>query len=207
MGKYLREISLTFNPGAWTLFNKRRSDKRFDTFVSRLKIEQNSQCQFCGFKDDSFLEVINLDGNYKNNTVSNMALACPICAQCFFIEMIGKTHNSGGILIHLPSITQVELNALCHAIFCGIRNGSTHSSGAKELYNSLKLRGKLVENAYGSGMSNPAFMGTMLIDTPIENKDVLSQRILKDIRVLPIIEKFHSCLDQWSSNALNPKQG
>ena len=56
------------------------------------------------------MEVINLDGNYKNNKVTNMVLACPLCAQCFFLEMIGKVANTGAILIYLPEISQEDLN-------------------------------------------------------------------------------------------------
>ena len=120
--------------------------------------ECDHTCQFCGFKD-KIIQVVNIDGNYKNNKRSNLTLACPFCAQCFFLEMIGKVANTGATLIYYPEKSQAELNGLCHAPFCAIYNGTKYAESAQSLYNELKLRSKTIEENYGKGLSNPSFMG------------------------------------------------
>lgn len=202
MSQFLRTISVKLNPGAWAYYAKRNADERFASYKKTVAYECNDTCQFCGFKDKSYMEVINLDGNYKNNKVTNMVLACPLCAQCFFLEMIGKVANTGAVLIYLPEMSQEDLNGLCHALFCAILNGTKYASVAQATYNDLRLLSKVVEETYGAGMSNPAFMGQMIIDTPLENKDNVSKRLLSGVRVLPLLNKFTKCVETWSQTAL-----
>ncbi len=203
MNKYFRPIELEINPGAWPYFYRRKSDPRFSSYFETVKNNYNNQCQFCGFKDKEFMEVVNLDGNYKNNKISNMLLACPFCAQCLFIEMVGKTKQSGGILIYLPKLSQNDVNALCHTLFCAIQNGTKYAEGANDIYNSLRLQGKVIENNYGEGLSNPAYMGQMIIDSPLDQKEQFSKKILKDLRILPLMSRFTDCIDHWSKQAIN----
>ena len=66
------------------------------------------------------METINLNSNYADNKKDNLITACGLCAQCFFLEAIGKSDFGGGVLIYLPELRQSELNALCHAIFASI---------------------------------------------------------------------------------------
>ena len=194
------------NPGAWAYFAKRNADARFASFQKSVEHECDHTCQFCGFKDKNHMQVINIDGNYKNNKRSNLTLACPLCAQCFFLEMIGKISNTGATLIYYPEKSQSELNGLCHALFCAIYNGTKYAESAQSIYNELKLRSKTIEENYGKGLSNPSFMGQMIIDTPIENKAALSKKILSEIRVLPNINLFQTCVQSWSQTALKGMQ-
>ena len=203
MSNYLRSINLKVNPGAWAYYAKRNADERFASFKKTVAHECNDTCQFCGFKDKSHMHIVNIDGNYKNNKVSNMVLACPLCTQCFFLEMIGKVDNTGAVLIYLPQMSQRDLNGLCHALFCAILNGTKYSHIAQSTYNDLRLLSKVIEDTYGKGLSNPAFMGQMIIDTPIENRENLSQKMLTGVRVLPLINKFTRCVETWSKTALS----
>ena len=200
--RYYRPISVKVNPGAWGYYAKRNADSRFHSYKKSVEIECDHTCQFCGFKDRSHMQVINVDGNYKNNKISNMALACPFCAQCFFLEMVGKIDNTGGILIALDDMSQADLNGLCHALFCAIQNGTEYADAANDLYNDLRLRSKVIEEVYGEGLSNPAFMGQMTIDTPLEKREALNEQIFKGVRVLPLLNKFNRCVDTWSKTAL-----
>jgi intracellular multiplication protein IcmJ len=199
---YLRSINLRVNPGAWAYYAKRNADDRFASYKKSVALECNDTCQFCGFKDKSHMQVVNLDGNYKNNKISNMVLACPLCSQCFFIEMIGKVENTGAVLIYLPHMTQQNLNGLCHALFCAILNGTKYAQVAQSTYNDLRLLSKVIDETYGKGLSNPAFMGQMIIDTPLENRDAISQKLLSGVRVLPLLNKFTRCVETWSKTAL-----
>lgn len=202
MSIYLRTINLAVNPGAWAYYAKRNADSRFEQFQKRVASECYDTCQFCGFKDKSHMQVINIDGDYKNNKLTNMVLACPLCAQCHFLEMIGKVDNSGAILIYLPTMSQEMLNGLCHALFCAIMNGTKYADAAQAVYNDLRLLNKAIEEHYGEGLSNPAFMGQMIIDTPLDNRDAVSRKLLEGVRVLPLLNKFTTCVQAWSKSAL-----
>ena len=202
MANYLRPIKLQVNPGAWAYYAKRNADPRFKSYFKTVEHTCDHTCQFCGFKDKAYMQVVNIDGNYKNNKLSNLVLACPLCAQCFFIEMIGKVADTGATLIYYPSMSQESLNALCHALFCAIYNGTKYADAAQALYNELKLKSKPLEDNLGKGLSNPAFMGQMIIDTPVENKQALSDKLLQGVRVLPNINQFKRCVQAWSKTAL-----
>lgn len=202
MSQYLRSISLKVNPGAWAYYAKRNSDERFASYRKSVAFECNDTCQFCGFKDKSHMQVVNIDGNYKNNKISNMVLACPLCAQCFFMEMIGKVDNTGAVLIYLPQISQENLNGLCHALFCAIINGTKYAQEAQSTYNDLRLLNKVIDERYGEGLSNPAFMGQMIIDSPLDDRDAVTGELLNGVRVLPLLNKFTKCVQTWSKVAL-----
>ena len=89
-----------------------------------------------------------------------------------------------------------------NALFCAIYNGTKYADAAQALYNELKLKSKPLEDNLGKGLSNPAFMGQMIIDTPVENKQALSDKLLQGVRVLPNINQFKRCVQAWSKTAL-----
>jgi len=39
-----------------------------------------------------------------------------------FLESVGVGGYGGGALVYIPEIEQVELNVLCHVLFCAITN-------------------------------------------------------------------------------------
>jgi intracellular multiplication protein IcmJ len=104
-------IKLSAAPNAWRLFMLRKADPSFAAFGKKIFERDNYTCQFCGFRAINYQEVINLDQNYNNNQPRNLVTACCFCAQCFFIESIGKQDYGGGTIIYLPKVTQNDLNA------------------------------------------------------------------------------------------------
>ena len=91
-----------------------------------------------------------------------MATSCCFCTQCLFLEAVGKNDYGGGTVIYLPEITQVELNGLCHVLFCAIANATNYRADAQTIYRSFKLRAQPVEEQIGEGMSNPNIAGTII---------------------------------------------
>lgn len=193
----LRPLKLSVKPGAWRLFATRKADPAFLKFSERVFKRDNYTCQFCGFQARIYQEVINLDQDYRNNKLNNMITACCFCTQGFFLEAVGKNEYGGGTLIYLPELSQTELNGLCHVLFCAMANATAYRNDAQNIYRSLKLRTQPVEEKLGEGMSNPALLGQMLIETKTENEN-----LLKTLRLLPSRTKFSKQIEDWAAAAL-----
>ncbi len=67
-----RDLNLTASLNGWHLFEARKGSKGFTDFAEKVFQRDGHACQFCGFQASSSMEIINLDGNYKNNTMDNM---------------------------------------------------------------------------------------------------------------------------------------
>lgn len=198
-------IRLKASAGAWRLYSARQADPRFKAFEKKVFERDNYTCRFCGFQARSFQEVVNLDGNYTHNKLENLATSCCFCTQCFFIESVGVGGYGGGTLVYLPELSQVELNSLCHVLFCAITNDTGYKSTAQSIYRSFKFRSQPVEEKFGEGTSDPSIFGRLLIDsnTDIERSDQLFQ----DIRLLPSRAKFRRQIERWAAGALDEMSG
>ena len=132
----LKSLTLAVIPEGWRLFNLRKADQAFLKFSEKIFARDDYTCQFCGFKSTKHQEITNLDHDYRNNKANNLATSCPFCAQCSFLEAVGKSEFGGGTLIYLPEMTQAELNGLCHALFTSIAKDSNEWNG----YNFIRVR-------------------------------------------------------------------
>lgn len=94
-------IVLTATANNWRLFMVRKADPAFLAFQKKIHARDHHTCQFCGFQAKDHLETINLNGNYLDNKRDNLATACGLCVQCFFLEAVGKSDFGGGVLIGL----------------------------------------------------------------------------------------------------------
>lgn len=197
-------IELTATANNWRLFMLRRADPAFLAFQKKIHARDFYTCQFCRFQAKENLETINLNGNYLENKKDNLVTACGFCAQCFFLEAVGKSDFGGGVLIYLPEMTQNELNALCHVIFASMVCRLTMASDAKNIYRSLKLRAQLIEEKVGEGLSNPAQFGQMLIEAGENNKKpAIQETIVKAFRLLPNMARFSAEIIAWSQSGIN----
>lgn len=196
------DISLQAISGNWRLFTARKSDPAFVEFQKKVLIRDRYTCQFCGFQAKLFQEILNIDSDYRNNKLSNLATSCCFCAQCFFLESLGMGDYGGGTLIYLPEMTQGELNSLCHVLFCAITNNTGYKSTAQSIYRSYKFRSQVVEDKYGEGSSEPAAFGQMIIDSAIKDFQT-TQRIFQGVRVLPSRAKFRNQIEKWAAAALD----
>lgn len=187
--------------GNWRIFTARKADKAFQSFQQRVFLRDRYTCQFCGFQAKMFQDVVNLDHNYANNKLSNLATACCFCSQCFFLESVGMGDYGGGTLIYLPEMSQGELNSVCHVLFCAITNNTGYKSSAQAIYRSYKFRSQIIEDKYGEGSSDPSSFGQMIIDSGISDYQT-TQKIYKNIRILPSRAKFRMQIEKWAAAAL-----
>lgn len=197
----MHELKLAANLNGWRIFIRRREDKAFLPVSERIFERDNYTCQYCGFQAKQFQEVVNIDGNYSHNKLSNMITACCFCSQCLFIESVGLDDMGGGQLIYLPEMSQADLNSFCHVLFCAMGNGTGYQDTAQAIYRSLKFRSQPIESKFGSGTSNPATFGQLIMEYEVNHPNSTSE-ILKDFRMLPSYTKFKVQLDAWAAAAL-----
>jgi intracellular multiplication protein IcmJ len=196
-----KELKLIASPGSWRLYSARKADERFKAFELKVLQRDRYTCQYCGFQARLFQDIVNIDGDFTNNKLTNLVTACCFCAQCFFIESVGVGSYGGGTLIYLPELTQTELNSLCHVLFCAITNDTGYKSSAQNIYRSFKFRAQTVEEKYGEGTSDPAIFGQLVIDSgPISGE--VSDKLFKNIRLLPSRTKFRKQIERWAASAL-----
>lgn len=193
----LRDIELAATANNWRLFMLRKADPAFLAFQKKIHARDDYACGFCGFQAKEFLESVNVNGDYLDNKRDNLVTACGFCAQCFFLEAIGKSDFGGGVLIYLPEMQQNELNALCHTLFASMVFHLNDSASAKNIYRSLKLRSQIVEEKIGEGLSNPAQFGLMLIDAAHHKKSDVHDTLSKTLRLLPNMGRSSAEIIGW----------
>ncbi|HAU1152146.1 TPA: HNH endonuclease [Legionella pneumophila] len=195
------ELKLIASPGSWRLYSARKIDERFKSYEQKIFQRDRYTCQFCGFQARLYQDIVNLDGDYTNNRLSNLVTACCFCAQCFFVESVGVGGYGGGTLIYLPELTQAELNSLCHVLFCAITNDTGYKSSAQNIYRSFKFRSQIVEEKFGEGTSDPAIFGQLMIDSGV-NSEEIREKLFKNMRLLPSRAKFRKQIEKWAASAL-----
>nr|5X1H_Q Chain Q, IcmJ (DotN) [Legionella pneumophila subsp. pneumophila str. Philadelphia 1] len=193
------ELKLIASPGSWRLYSARKIDERFKSYEQKIFQRDRYTCQFCGFQARLYQDIVNLDGDYTNNRLSNLVTACCFCAQCFFVESVGVGGYGGGTLIYLPELTQAELNSLCHVLFCAITNDTGYKSSAQNIYRSFKFRSQIVEEKFGEGTSDPAIFGQLMIDSGV-NSEEIREKLFKNIRLLPSRAKFRKQIEKWAAS-------
>lgn len=198
----LHPLKLSAISGAWRLFALRKADPAFLDVSKKILERDGYTCQFCGFQAKQYQEIVNLDNDYLNNKSANLITACCFCTQCLFLDSVGKNEYGGGTLIYLPEISQNELNSFCHVLFCAIGNATNYRTDAQNIYRTLKLRAKIVEQEFGEGMQEPTLLGQMLIDMQIKDRDRIMDAMLKNVRLLPSHEKFSTQIKVWADAAL-----
>lgn len=198
----LRPIKLVATESNWRLFTIRKADLKFQKFQERVFQRDNYTCQYCGFTSKHFMEVINADMDYRNNQIGNLVTACHFCAQCFFLDGIGKSDYGGGTLIYFPEMEQTELNALCHVLFSMMISGAQSSADAKTIYRNLRLRSQPVEKELGKGLNVPSVYGQLLIDSSVENKERLHEELTQKLRILPTMTRYITQIEIWAWEAL-----
>ncbi|MEO8401542.1 MAG: type IVB secretion system protein IcmJDotN [Gammaproteobacteria bacterium] len=197
----MHELKLAANLNGWRVFVRRREDKAFLPVAEQVYQRDNYTCQYCGFQARQYQEVVNLDGNYTNNKISNLITSCCFCSQGLFIESVGLDEMGGGQLIYLPEMSQADLNSFCHVLFCAMGNGTGYQDSAQAIYRGFKFRSQQIENKFGNGTSNPATFGQLILEYKAKNPKATVD-ILKDIRLLPSYTKFKVQLEAWAAAAL-----
>jgi intracellular multiplication protein IcmJ len=195
------KLKLTINLSGWCAFVNRATDASFVSIAKKISNRDNNTCQFCGFQAKQFQSIVNLDGNYFNNQETNLVTACCFCTQCLFFQAVGLDNNSGGQLIYLPEFSQAALNSFVHVLFVAMGNQTAMHEIANTLYRNLRFRSQVIENKFGPGASDPVLMAQMMLEYAEIHRDFSFTNLIKDLRLLPIYQKFSLQLNAWAKEA------
>lgn len=198
----MHELRLAVNLSGWRIFVRRREDKAFLPVAEQVYRRDHYTCQYCAFQARQYQEIVNLDGNYTNNKLTNLVTACCFCYQCLFLESVGLDDMGGGQLIYLPEMSQADLNSFCHVLFCAMGNGTGYQESSQSIYRGFKFRSQQLENKFGSGTSNPAVFGQLILEYRAHHPKTATVDILKDLRLLPSYTKFRVQLEAWAAAAM-----
>ena len=179
-------------------FSARRGHPKFRAVCKKVWKRDAFTCQYCGFQAKDFQEVVNKDQNYRNNTFDNLVTACVFCTQCFFLESVGDTGYGGGTLIYTTEISQADINAFCHVLFCAMANNSQYAQSAQSIYQMLKMRSSIVEKTFGEGMASPNAFSQVLLDYQTNHSDKKVKQLLRQLRLLPARGRFSKQIEHWA---------
>ena len=112
-------------------------------------------CRFCSFRSTRHQEIHHLDLNPKNHSIENLVTACQFCHACFHIGFGIK--NKLVSLIHMPEVTQVQLNHILRAAYIALRlrDGSPAEEASQHLMSVLHNREQML-NQFLGGKSGAA---------------------------------------------------
>ncbi len=190
-------LILRANTEGWRAFMARRHQAAFKENAPKIWQRDHYRCQFCGYQSKRFQEVVNIDGNYRNNVASNLATACVLCAHCLFLGVPGLNHK----IIYFPQMSQVQISQMMRVLFCAIESESTFAETAKALYRNMLKFSEPIEEIFGKGASEFEVFGHSLLDTSnIDEQKYMD--VIKYIRVLPNSKSFSEQIQYWSKTII-----
>lgn len=215
-----------------SIVKNRKSDIEFnslnDDYLSNSKQKiikrDNEQCQFCYFKTqpdrnesknqfaaNGYLDVHFLDDNPNNENPQNMITVCPFCHQVFHIDFAGQLGRFK--VIYFPWFSQAQLNLLMHCTFAVLCRKKSEAPNfyteAQNFYSYCKdtLHYKAVQEL-GDAVRDPKSLGSALYN--LYQKDIKlykkRKKALKNIRILPLYEKFEKACEFWAKKSWHPGQ-
>jgi len=194
----LLPITLSAKRANWQRFMSRKANKTFLSIRDKILNRDDYACRYCGFQSKQYQEIVNIDQNYENNHLDNLATACQFCSQCFFLESIGLDGKSGATLIFLPEISQSDLNHFCRTLFCSMLREAPYKGKLQAAYLSLMDRSKPIEEIFGPGSENPLIFGQALIDSSLTAAQQ-NHPIFQELKLLPTRKFYKVQSEYWKS--------
>lgn len=190
-------LVLQANIDGWRAFSARRRDKAFQDIAPKIWTRDHYRCQYCGYQNKHMQEVVNLDGDYRNNTSKNLVTACTLCAHCLFLGAQDLGHH----IILLPNLTQVEISHLCRVLFCTMESQTQYAETAQAIYRNMRKFTAPVDKIFGAEASDMAIFGQSLKDTYQIDAEKYYE-VMKSLRLLPNPKSLTKQIEYWSQTVI-----
>jgi len=200
----LLAVTLEARRGNWARFRARRSSPDYLKLEGQILARDKNTCLYCGFSADKYQVVVNRNHDYSQgqSTADNLATACVFCAQCFFLDGIGRENTWGGTLIYLPEIAQSDLNHFCRVLFSSMLRDAPYKGKLQTAYLSLKDRENVINETFGPKSSDPYTFGEAIIDCNF-SPEQLKNPLMAQMRLLPDRKCFTREILYWKSTVFD----
>ena len=198
----MRELYLQINPSGWKMMQMRNRNQALNSLLNQILTRDNNTCQFCGFVGMAKqMNIINIDGNYNNNTANNMCCSCSICARCVMIGSFEATDNQESVerLIICNELSQVQLNHIYRVLLTSMANSILpQAEVAKTLFRSFRSRANLVDELFGANASDTRVFSQAVFDSGISDHKNF-RLILQNVRYFPTRQSFYREWPLWKT--------
>lgn len=203
MQEKLTKLVLSLQPNfeGVARFLGRKDDPSFPELRAKVLQRDNHTCRFCGFHAEKYQQIVNVDGDYTNNKVENLATACVFCMHC---QLLGL-RNTNAKIIFLPEMSQIELNHFVRVLFCASIMHAEFTDIAKTLFQSFRKRSDMVEEVFGAGSSDSLVFAQSLIDVDPEIRKKKS-KAMASLRLLPARNYYRRQIDYWAHSIITPEK-
>lgn len=184
------KLTLKSHPNNWERFTQRKNNQLFKKIRADVLYRDHFTCQYCYYQSQH-LEVVNIDGNYRNNKGNNLISGCDLCARCLLLDGYPLEYSGGDKMIYLPEMLQEQVNQLCRVLFCKMAGEGDSVYNAKMIYSQLQDRAKWLDEKAECQLSHPALFSVYCQQ---ENKDI---QLINQIRWLPAPESYQASLETW----------
>lgn len=192
-------LKLRVDPNGYRAVLLRQQDPKFVYYREKILERDSNNCYFCSFQSHKHIQIVNIDGDYNNNKLSNLGIACPLCAQCLFLQ--ATNDFTGGTLITCPDIDQKSLNAQFHILFCTMYIHSEQEVAARQIYRAFKFRSDDIVEQLGEEFADPDIISTLCMQNDIQPAQ--SETIFEHLRFLPDFNGAEKYLKDWVKDALD----
>jgi len=178
----------------WERFKLRKANPKFKKIAAMVFHRDQFTCQYTGYRGPG-LEVVNKDGDYSNNTATNLVTACSLPARCLLMDAYPLSYEGSDKIIYLPEMSQVQLLNLCRVLFCQAAEsgeaGSEAAYNAKMIIAQLQDRANWMDEHLGMPLSNPGSFAYYLNQ---KGRDI---KLINRLRWLPAQESFKEAISGW----------
>jgi intracellular multiplication protein IcmJ len=196
----LLPLGIAINIDGASLFQNRKADPAFLRLQNKIWARDDFACRFCGFRAEEYQEVVNINGNYRQNDPKNLATACVFCAHT---KLLGL--KNGSKVIYLPDISQIDLNHFVRVLFCSSHLNDDHEEISKGVYQAFKMRASTVENVFGSDCSDTVLFAQTFVDAAELNNKAAYAKLFTQLRWLPNRSDYEDVISYWTKAVLTRK--
>ena len=185
------KLTLRAKSGNWEFFDQRRKNRKFQSVRQELIRRDKFTCQYCHFKS-AHLEVMNVDNDFQNNRVGNLASCCILCAKCSLLDSYKIDYAGEDKMIYLPELSQEQVNHLVRTLFIKMLKGEEDESyTARRVFSQLQDRATWLDDQTGVQLSNPALFVHYLDSESHDNK------LVQRLRWVPALSSFKEYVPVW----------
>lgn len=172
------------------------TDQRMIDVRDKILARDNFSCHFCNFKSEEYQEIHMLNGDHNDFSESNLTTICPLCHQAFHLSTCSQ--STGGSIIVLKSMTQIELNNLCRFLFIARASGVKEwVTVSKQIYDIFRTNETIVEQQISPKGSDPIIFAQVLQNLP---RNMLNEKYMESFKLLPKFNRFEKAVEYWKDN-------